>query len=238
MPNLNRRERILVGLAAIVLIGLGFWYFSDPSTPAAVTAGRPDSGSKTSTGTAGKSAGAALPLEQALARNSDGVKTLKRMTREEAEMMPQLAKATSTLPPDDMIPRMIQDLQNIATRSGVHLREIKPIQPKPLRFGEGMRVPIEVRFRAAFQPGIVRFLYYVEDPSTRMVVEKMTINAGDRRFKSVDVSLQIATFTRAALGGAGADGGDSSNGKEKSGISGREAPVRVNSQEQPQSEGA
>jgi hypothetical protein len=128
-------------------------------------------------------------------------------------MEPRLHKMTYQESPDTVAALATQDLQDIAARSHIHLREIKP----QLRVGKMKssligRVSLDVRFRASFQPDVVRFLYYLEDPSGRMVVDKVDITSTDSRFKTVDVTARVSVFTQSVTGTSGTAEGDTSDG--------------------------
>ena len=98
----------------------------------------------------------------------------------------------------------------LADKAGVHIREIKPLRSRTLPDGSVTRVPLEVRFNAPFQPNVMRFLYFAEDPTKKMVVDKFSITSTDAHLKTVDVTAQITVYTRSAIGAAGAGEGDTS----------------------------
>lgn len=147
-----------------------------------------------------------LPLEQANSKQEVQTRTMARWREEEKEMQPQIAHMSYDLPADQVVPQMVDALQHIAARSGVHLGEIKPGKPGLLPSGSGVQVPVEVRFRAPLQPNTVRFLYEIEDPASKLVVEKMDITSGDAKFQTVEALAQISVFTRSTNGVAGVKG--------------------------------
>ena len=97
----------------------------------------------------------------------------------------------------------MRDIQAIALKSNIHIREIKPIKARKLADGSGSKVSMEVRFRAAFQPNVMKFLYLAEDPTGKMVVDKLSLTSADARFRTVEVSAQIAVFTRSTAVSSG-----------------------------------
>jgi Tfp pilus assembly protein PilO len=144
----------------------------------------------------------------------DAQKENGQIIKDENRMDPEIAKMSYAIPADQLVPRMIRDLQTIADHSGVHLREIKPIRGKKLKSNAGVRVPVEVRFKAPFQPDAIRFLYHVEEGGSRMVVDKINITSADPRFKSVEVSATITVFTTSLAGFSGGEG-DNSNASNR-----------------------
>src|SRR5436190_1211847 len=59
-----------------------------------------------------------------------------------------------------------------------------------------MKVPLTLRFSSRFDQSIP-FLYNVEDPTGKLVVEKFNITMSDPKSKTVDVEVQIALYTEA-----------------------------------------
>lgn len=173
----TKRERKLVIIASAAMTILLIWNFMNPP---------------------GKSAHktAIISLEEANLKKKAALKTLENISRDQDKLVPQISKMAYDLPPDQLEPRVIRDIQAIALKSNIHIREIKPIKARKLTDGSGSKVPMEVRFRAAFQPNVMKFLYLAEDPTGKMVVDKLSLNSADSRFRTVEVSAQIAVFTR------------------------------------------
>ncbi len=154
---------------------------------------------------------ALLPLDQAESKRAIAVRTLKRLNTERDEMEPRIAKLAFDLTAAELVPRVVRDLYASADKADVHLFEVKPLHPRPLASGQGARIPLEVRFRAAFQPNVIRFLYYVEDPQNRMVVDRLNITSSEARLSSVDVTARISVFSREANSAAAAEKGEPSD---------------------------
>jgi hypothetical protein len=143
--------------------------------------------------------------------------TYKNLTAQLDAMDPRIQKMTFTQPPDTVSAVVTQDLQKVAARSGIHLSEIKPLRALKTTTGLVVRVPLEVRFRASFQPDVVRFLYYLEDPAGKMVVDKIDITSGDSRLKTVEVSARVSVFTQSVTGVNGTGEGDTSDDSQTTG---------------------
>ena len=156
-----------------------------------------------------------LSTDAARKKLTEATRENTRMRAEQDKMDPDIEKMSYTIPAEQLVPRLIRNLQTIADKSGVHLREIKPIRGKKLKSNAGVRVPVEVRFKAAFQPDAIRFLYHVEQADSRMVVDKINISSADPRFKTVEVSATITVFTTSLAGFAGGEG-ENSNGSTRS----------------------
>ena len=133
------------------------------------------------------------------------------MRRDEDVLQPRIMASSYEMSAEALQPRAVRDLQKIAARAGIHLRESKPLQPSGFHDAVGANVPIEVRFRTSFQPNVVRFLYYVEDPAGKMVVQKIDVTSTDAKFKTVDVTARSAVFTRSIEGVRGSDIGETSD---------------------------
>src|SRR6185437_16056701 len=85
-----------------------------------------------------------LPLNEALHKKEIAQRTTTRLIGEQADNQPRIKKMAYDLPVEQLEPRVIQNLQEIAMRAGVHLKEVKPLHPHPLNAG-GQSVPLEVR---------------------------------------------------------------------------------------------
>ena len=155
-----------------------------------------------------------LSTDDANKKYKAAVSENKQIIADEARMEPHIARMSYTLPAEQLVPRVIRDLQTIADKSGVHLREIKPIRGKLLKSNAGVRVPVEVRFKSSFQPDAIRFLYHVEESDKRMVVDKINITSADPKFKTVEVSATITVFTTSLVGYTSGEG-DNSNASNK-----------------------
>jgi len=130
------------------------------------------------------------------------VKQKDSMSAETDRVKPALDKAAYTDRPEQLLPQVIRSLQDTAKNSGVHLREIKPLRPR--RIGTLTKVPLSVRFTGTFTKTIP-FLYRIEDPSGRLVVEKFNVTTTDAKSRTVDVEVQVALYTQQA--GTGSDSG-------------------------------
>ncbi len=186
MSRLNKRERVgIIVCAAVVLLGVWLQL------------------------TRSKSAGAQVLLPPPVAQQKTEValRTIRRLRDQQDEAETQIAQLAYTQSPDQLLPRLVRDLQRIADQAGVHLRQLKPTQPHPLTNAAGTRVSLEARFSAPFQPGVMRFLYYVEDPANKMTIDKLDVTAADEKFKIVDVTAQVSAFTTWVGSATGAGGG-------------------------------
>jgi hypothetical protein len=187
--KINPRERAMLLIGAVIVVGALAWNALNP--PA----------------TAGQK-GKILTAEEAERKKSDSLKEIKRMVQEQEAIQPQIARLAYKRPPDELVPRLIRDLQRLAKQANVRLMEIKPQRSRPLAGSKMEKVSIDIRLRAPFQPNVMHFFYLAEAPEGRMTVEKFNIASADSRLKSVDVSAQITVFTRVT---SGANGGEVQN---------------------------
>jgi hypothetical protein len=143
--------------------------------------------------------------------------TYIELGKQQDALEPMIAKLAYEDPATQLIPHVVRDLQVMANESGLHLRDTRPLRPHALPSGLGMRVPLEVHFKAAFQPYVIRFLYHVEDPAGRMVLDKMDVTGADARFKTVDVSAVISVFTKSLHEDSDTGQGDTTDGTQANG---------------------
>ncbi|GEM_PF-1315425 len=187
----SKREKLIMTVGVPLVLAVVAWNFLSPPAGQAAAKGE-------------------MSTEDAKAKLKDAQREMSKMRTDTDTMDPSIDKMSYKIPAEQLVPRMIRDLQKIADSSGIHLREIKPIRGKKLKSNAGVRVPVEVRFKATFQPDAIRFLYHVEEADSRMVVDKINISSADPRFKTVEVSATITVFTT-SLAGFSSGEGDNSN---------------------------
>ena len=119
---------------------------------------------------------------------------MKAQGAETARLKPEPDKLVYKESPEQVVPAVIKTLQTVAKQSGIHLREIKPLRAR--RLATVTKVPMTVRFTSQFGQSIP-FLYKVEDPIGKLVVEKLNVTVSDPKVKTVDVEVQIALYTQA-----------------------------------------
>lgn len=155
-------------------------------------------------------AGKKLLTPQAARHKFEGlIRQKSDLDKELQQLKPEMEAMAYHETPEELVPRVIKELQSHAKASGVHLREIKPMRPRMM--ASVTRVPLTVRFSTPdFGKAVMGFLYRVEDPKGRLVVEKLNVTAADQKTHTVDVEAQIALFT---LAGGEAPG----QGKERDG---------------------
>ena len=190
--QISPREKRLVYGGAVILIIILIWNFLSPSS-------------------AGPSMKGMVSLKEAQKNTDLNKRTQSRLAREVQELDPDINSKAYNSAPDQLVPTTVRELQKIALKSGVHIRDIKPVRSKVLASGMGAGVPIEVHFLAPFQPNAMKFLYYVEDPAGKMVVDKLDISSADPRQKTVEVSALVTVYTRNTAGAFASDSGDKSN---------------------------
>ena len=207
---MKKREQVLVGVMVVVIAGT-LWFLFAPS---------------------GKANSANLvPLDKAKAQTTASQANVVKLVREEQVIEPRVKARSYDKPAEQLVPIVVAGLQTAAERAGIHLREVRPLRakivtdemdPKAVPATKtkstratskthevlGARVPVEVRFKAPFQPNVVRFLYDLENPAGRMVIDKISITSADAKFRTVEVSAQITVFTRSSTGTSGGDLGD------------------------------
>ena len=188
----NKREGFLILLAIVVAI-IAVW-LSLPSSTSAATSKM-------------------IPLKEAQDKTFAARRAVSKMENDSKEIGGRVEKLVYKESAEELTPQIIEQIQKIADKSGVHIREIKPLKAKIVADGTGTRVPLEVRFRSDLQPNVVQFLYEIEDPSGKMSVEKINITSADSKFKVVEVTAQITVFTKSVVGVSGGDSGEVGDAK-------------------------
>lgn len=122
---------------------------------------------------------------------TEGLKRRQEFDREAKLLGPKVDTSTYKQTSEKVIPIVLKSLHEQARLAGIHLREVKPLRPR--RTGGLTKVTLTVRFTSEFGKAIP-FLYSVEDPKARLVVEKMNVAASDPKSRLVDVEVQVALF--------------------------------------------
>jgi Tfp pilus assembly protein PilO len=190
--TLGKRDKFLLVLLGLVVL-LAAWLQLTAPKPA----------------TTGGVSGKILPLDAAQRQYRADEASYRLLEEQQNTLQKNIEALAYDIPPDALMPRIIEQLEQSAAQSGVHLAEIRPLRPETTPSGQLMRVPVQVRFQAPFQPAVVKFLYTIEKPKGHLVVEKFDIGSKDTHQQAVSVTAQITAYTRAiASSSASSEGGD------------------------------
>jgi hypothetical protein len=183
--KISPRERMLILLGTgAVLVALVWNFLTPPNAQAASKAG-------------------SLSVAEAQRKQDTALNELKALQKQEEELQPKIAKYAYKRSAEELVPRLIRDLQRMAKQANISLTEIKPQKSRPVAGTSLDKVLLDIRFRAPFQPNVMHFFYLIEAPEGKMVLEKFNIVGADPRLKTVEVSAQIAVFTRVQSGATG-----------------------------------
>ena len=139
-----------------------------------------------------------LTAAQARAKADDIARQTRSLEADMKRVEPMLSSMVFEKSADAVVPETITLLQKLAKDSAVHLREVKPQRPR--RLAGITRVPISVRYSTDFAR-TVPFLYKIEDPAGRLVVQRMNVTRSDPKSRLVDVEIEVVLYTRgSALG--------------------------------------
>lgn len=169
------REKVLVAVMVVILLVAGYMTFSGGGSSAA--------------------GGALLSAADARKKYEDGKVQYVALGKQDDAMQAKLAAWTSSDSPGAIAPAMVTRLMAIAKKSGVHLDSIRPLHSQLTQNGAAMRVPVQVDFKAPFHPNVIEFLYRVENPKGKLVVDHLDVHSGDTHFATINVSARISTFT-------------------------------------------
>jgi len=135
-----------------------------------------------------------LPAAEARQQYRKTVNEKSSLDKETDEYAPKIKELASDELPDKIMPVMVKAIQACATNAGIHVREIKPLRPKQI--GTVTRIPLSVRFSSEFQK-TTKFIYDLEDPKGKLVVEKYSVSSSDAKAGLVDIEIQVTMFTTA-----------------------------------------
>ncbi len=135
-----------------------------------------------------------LPAAEARQQYRNIVSEKQNLEKQTDEITPKIKVLASDAMPDVIMPGMVKAIQLCAKNAGIHVREIKPLRVKQI--GTVTRIPLNVRFVSEFKQ-TTKFLYDIEDPAGKLVVEKYSVSASDAKSGLVDVEVQLTMFTTA-----------------------------------------
>jgi len=166
----NPRERVLIVLCIVAVI-VGIPAMLQPT---------------------GTRTGKLLPAAEARRKYDAALKQKLALEDDTKDLQARLAAMTYAEAPQTLTPKLVQQLQEQARTSGIHLREIKPLRVHTE--ASVTKVPISVRFTAPFALA-VPYIYRIENPKGKLVAEKATVVTPDPKARVVDVELQVACYT-------------------------------------------
>src|SRR5437763_1140427 len=106
---MKRREQVLVGIC-VVVVAATVWFVLAPA----------GGGGKTNL----------VPLEQAVSKTAASKLNVRKLRDEQTAIEPRVQARAYNKPADQLVPVVVGNLQAAAERSGIHLREVRPLRPK------------------------------------------------------------------------------------------------------------
>jgi len=172
--KLSKRERILIAIAFLVVLGIGVDALMRHPALSPLFRGDPK---------------ARLAQQEALSRrlSTEADNLRKDVKRLEARMKSLAVQQ----PPGKLLPATMKTAQATARKAGVILTEIRPLKAE--EESGWARLPIELRLQEAF-PKIVAFLYQLESPDLKLAVRKVRLASSDSKSDRVDAQIQIEVY--------------------------------------------
>jgi hypothetical protein len=170
MKRFSRRERILIGLCAVVAAAVGA-----PALRDALANG-------TSPATA------RAQLRQARRERATHAAALARLEQD-------LGRVTDRRPAAALPARIMSQLDRRARAQGIALREVRPLPDRPLEGATG--VPLQLSFTAPF-PRAARFLAGLRAQPEGLAVERVVIAATASETDQVSVQARVVAFSTAS----------------------------------------
>ncbi len=143
----------------------------------------------------GTTAGPVYPYAVATKKYHDGVTQYLALGRQEDVLTPQIQKLAQKSAPDQLVPAMINTLMKQADKASVHISSLRPLQPVLVGAGQALQVPIQMQFSAPFHPDTLHFLYLLENPANRFVIDRLDVSTDNRHPGMVNITAQVSAFT-------------------------------------------
>ncbi|MBW3625477.1 MAG: type II secretion system protein M [Armatimonadetes bacterium] len=168
---MNQREKILIGIAAVVVVALG--------APMAVSA-----------------FGSSEATERAIARlqteRREKEQAAERYEKLAEDLRPQVHRYAFDLPPEQLRQQIVRKVTNLAQASNVTLVTTRPLKPRPLEVLT--EVSVELHLTGSL-PQLVRFLHPLQQPGSRFSVDRLRLSAANAQTDLLDVNLTVSGYT-------------------------------------------
>jgi len=174
MRRASRRERLLIALGLVVLIGLALGFF--------VVVPMRDSSR------------ALAREEQSLeAKIEEALRMYQQLPAATEEAKQLRASETAAFRPgaEDMTPQVVREISQLTTDLGLALTSVIPGEPESLE--SATRYPITFHVESGLAP-IVRLLYELEQRPRQLWVEGVAISPGPRGGSQFLAVVNIATY--------------------------------------------
>jgi Tfp pilus assembly protein PilO len=168
MKRLSRREQILIGLGAVVMLVIGL-----PALWNAVAHHGPSP------------ANSAARLRAARRERQTNLAALTRLQQ-------QLNSVAKRQPATALPPQVMEALDRRARIDGIQLQEVRPLPPQPLDGITG--VPLQLSFTAPF-PQAARFLTRLRVAPSGLAVDRVVIAAVSAASDQVNVQARLSAFS-------------------------------------------
>ncbi|MBW2040055.1 MAG: type II secretion system protein M [Deltaproteobacteria bacterium] len=172
IKNLTQREKVLIGGAAIFIIGLlGYYFVISPALERSRLLSR-------------LIAQKEMQLQELLLLKEE-YRTLKAS---EDEIVSRLSAAGGSVSP-------LSQLEQLARSAGLRdrIQQMKPLSP--ISTPRYTVVPVQLRFKGAGLKEVVSYLYEIENASLPFRIKRLKIRSTARSPGSLDVTLEILTFS-------------------------------------------
>jgi Tfp pilus assembly protein PilO len=170
MKPLSRRERILMGLMAVVVLVIGAPAFLGPS---------------------GQAKRSSLADERRKRRELEA--QLSQARAEVESLRAQIDRGLSAGTPRQLVQGMVEAAQAAARTAGVGLDDMKPL---PLEKNGALQgVPVQVSLSARF-PQAVRFVYELERRNGRCRVDQFRVVATSPQNDNLEIDLRMVGYVK------------------------------------------
>lgn len=168
---MNQREKIIVGAAVLVAVLFGVPVAMDAMNSGAnldTTLARMETNRRTK--------------EQEAARLDAKVKVLR----------PQVEALAWNVPPDQLRQQMVQRVTAFAQQAQVGVTTTRPLKPRSLDVMTEVSIEMHV---SATLPQLVRFLYPLQQPGSKMTVDRLRIASANAETDLLDVDMTVSGYT-------------------------------------------
>ncbi len=121
-----------------------------------------------------------------------------KIEKEKARLLAKIATYKKTLPSEEEIPKLLEELSNIAGESGVKLIGIKPFTKEAVEVREAGKVYREIPIRVEATSGyheLGQFLAKLEGSTRFIMVKDLAVSANPHNVRRHNIKIVASTYT-------------------------------------------
>ena len=140
--------------------------------------------------------GSSQSVDQTLAKmrsdQADKQRQTKATLARTAHLKPQVQALAWNVSPDQLRQEIVRKLSLLAGNAGLTLVTTRPLKPRPLDVMTEVSVDLHL---TGTLPGLVKFLYPLQAPTSRLTVDRLRMSATNADTDLLDIDMTVSGYT-------------------------------------------